>query len=137
MSGFDPASAAMLAFGTVRDIVANRATQNAASQQYAAQMAQLSKRYEIEERQRQDQLRREQATQRARAAAGGVGAGGGSADAILAGLTQRSATDKADRRSLLNFEDERVRSSLASAARRNLLETSFNLVNGILDRTLR
>ena len=109
---------------------ARHANQQAAAQMESAAAAQRQRQSEIEtahgieERRRQEQLRREQAARAARFGGRGVGADGGSAGAVLAGLgaesARRGAEDTETRRlavsgSLLDLQS-RNRAALLSAA---------------------
>lgn len=70
-----------------------KADQEAQQQSYDQQAAALRSQRAAEIADRQDLLRRTLAAQRARLGAMGVGSSGGSADALIAGLTQKAATD--------------------------------------------
>ena len=70
-------------------------SQAAQQQNYDLQSAALLRQQQQQVRERQNLLKRTLASQRARLSAMGVG-GGGSADALVAGLSQQAATDIAD-----------------------------------------
>ena len=123
---------ASMALGTAQSLASNSAAQKAAKQQYAAQMAERNQRLIIQERQRKEQLRQAEATQRARAGARGVGGTGGSTDALLTGMAVRSARDMAGTRSLLDVQDQQMKTSLANSARQNLLNTAFGTAQDVL-----
>jgi hypothetical protein len=115
MAALAAASAAATAAQANRRASAEADAQNNA---VAAQFQQQALAAEIEERRRQEQLKRERAQRLARFGAQGVSSGGGSAAAVLGGLSAESArqgAESARQRSLA------MSSSLLDLADRNRL----------------
>lgn len=73
-----------------------RAETQAQTNAVAHQLQQQALAAEIEQRRRQEQLKRERAQRLARFGAQGIAAAGGSADAVLSGLTAESARQGAE-----------------------------------------
>ncbi len=104
-------------------------------QQAQRQIDIIRKNQEIAARKRRDQLRRAQATQMAKFGAQGVSPSGGSSDALLKGLSSRSAQDARDARGLGDLRIGEINNQLSRRRRPNLLEltnigkrTAFNML---------
>ncbi len=121
MGGFEPASAAMFALDMINQQRQARARERGVQAQAGADITTLRHQQEIRARQRNEALKRAQATQRARFGAQGIGAGG-SAQAVLDGLGAASARDAADETESLAARVADINANVRNLKRRNLLE---------------
>lgn len=97
--------------------------QNRVYQEQAQQRINIIRRnQEIAARKRREQLRRAKATQMAKFGAQGVSSSSGSADALLKGLSSRSAQNAQDARSLSDLRIGEINNQLSRRRRPNLLE---------------
>jgi hypothetical protein len=106
-----------------------------------AQADQIRQARDIDQRLRQERLRRVLASQRARFGAQGVG-GSSSADAVLRGLIGEAERQNADSAALADHRLDRLDLQLANSRRSSLLataqpytRTAFNLVQRNLQTT--
>ncbi len=90
----------------------------------AQQLQQQARAAEIEDRRRQEQLRRERSQRLARFGAQGVAGGGGSADAVLAGLTAESTRQGAENANQRRLAMSGSMLDLADRNRLNLLRAA-------------
>lgn len=106
--------------------VERRAKAEAAAQTNAVaqQLQQQALAAEIEERRRQEQLRRERAQRLARFGAQGLASGNGSPDAVLAGLTAESARQGAENTRQRSLAMSNSLLDLADRNRLNLLRAA-------------
>lgn len=102
----------------------SKVEQASAKSDAEAEVAQIQQADAIEQRDRQDRLRRALATQRARFGAQGTG-GGGSSDAALAGLAAESDREAKEDQDLTNIRLQRVNDQLAWGKRKSLLDTTY------------
>ena len=84
------ASTAMSAVGTVGAMKSREAQQEVQQQRFAIEQKQRALKQRIEERRIERERKQATAAQRARMGAAGLSSSGGSADAIFAGIDQRS-----------------------------------------------
>lgn len=111
----------------------SRARNKELSAQHALQERQILESRRIEERRRGEELRAGQGTQRARFGAMGLTSGAGSASAVLAGLSRKSARDRQDADRLTALRQQGLSYELSAQRRKNLLEPSNYLFTKVMD----
>ncbi len=112
-------------------VIDTRAQQQAA--QAEQEVARVREAEAIEDRRRTDALRRSVASRRAALSGQGVGAGEGSGEALLLGLVDDSALDKAEAHRLNDRRVAEIASDLDYRQRLNLLERARAEGNRTLD----
>ncbi len=112
-----------------------RARNKELSAQHALQERQIRESRRIEERRRAEELRSAQGMQRARFGAMGLSSGVGSASAVLARLSRKSARGRLDTDRLTALRQQGLNYDLSVQRRKNLLEPSNYLfrqaMNGV------
>jgi len=115
-------AAASVGLQMVQQRQQQKAQLRAAQHQAEVETQRLRQRQDIENRQRQEQLKRTLASQRAAFGASGVSGRGGSADAVLQGMRNETARAISDQESVLGLQIGGINDQVDNIRRSNLLQ---------------